>query len=163
VARQQYTAYVQRVENILQQSASGRGQLGPLLGGVQSCQITPFDASQQIRRIIDNRTSVLNQLAGLTGPPNPEAQNFYSLLQQALQSSIEADTQYKGWMDYLYTAYYNTAPQGCWYGGPAPTNAAFYAARTADGRSTSLKSQFVAAFNPAASTLGQPTWQGSDF
>jgi hypothetical protein len=162
-AQQDYQGYVVRLENVLQQSTSGRGQVGTLVTGVENgCQVSPYDASQQIRTVIDNRTSVLNQLAGLSAAPNPEAQNFYSLFQQALQSSITADGQYKGWMDYLYTTYYYTLPVGC-PGGTPPKNAAYDAARAADGRSTDLKTQFVNAFNPVATRLGQPTWQASDF
>jgi hypothetical protein len=162
-AEQEYAGYVTRIENIVQQSTSGRGEVGTLVTGVENgCRIFPYDASQQIRTVIDNRTSILNQLAGLSAAANPEAQNFYSLLQQALQSSINADVQYKGWMDFLYTSYYNTYPVGCPGGNPRK-NAAFDAARTADGQSTRLKEQFVAAFNPVANRFAQPTWQASDF
>jgi hypothetical protein len=128
----------------------------------RGCQVSPYDASQQIRTVIDNRTSVLNQLAALSAAPNPEAQNLYSLLQQSLQSSINADTQYKGWMDYLYTDYYYTSPVGCPNGAP-PTNQAYYAAQSDDTRSTELKTQFVDAFNPVATRFGLQTWQASDF
>jgi hypothetical protein len=156
-------AYVDKIENILTQSSSGRGQVGRLVSGVQNgCQISPYDASAQIRTVVDNRTSILSQLAALSTAPTPESQNFASLLQQSLQSSIEADNQYKAWMDYLYTDYYYTYPVGC-PGGVPPTNEAFDAARTADGNSTRLKQQFVDAFNGIASFYGKQTWSGSDF
>jgi hypothetical protein len=158
-----YRDYASRLENILQQSAAGRGQVGTLVTGVQNgCQVLPQDASAQIRTVIDNRTSLLNQLAGLSVAPNSEAQGLYSLLQQSLQSSITADTQYKAWMDYLYTDYYYTFPVGCPNGSPPP-NGSFDAARTADGNSTNLKTQFVNAFNPVASRFGLPTWDAGGF
>jgi hypothetical protein len=158
-----YRDYVNRLENILQQSAAGRGQVGSLVAGVQNgCQVSPQDASAQIRTVIDNRTSVLNQLAGLSVAPNAEAQNLYSLLQQSLQSSINADTQYKAWMDYLYTDYYYTSPVGCPNGTP-PHNSSFDAARAADGNSTNFKTQFVNAFNPVATRLGVTTWDAGGF
>src|SRR5581483_5601181 len=70
-AQADYKEYMTRLENILQQSAAGRGQVGPLVTGVEDgCQISPQDASAQIRTVIDNRTSVLNQLAGLPVAPN---------------------------------------------------------------------------------------------
>jgi len=53
-------------------------------------------------------------------------------------------------------------PVGC-PGGTPPKNAAYNSARAADTQSTSLKEQFVAAFNPVATRFGQPTWQASDF
>jgi hypothetical protein len=162
-AEQDYAGYVTRIENIVQQSTSGRGQVGALVAGVENgCQTSPFNASQQIRTVMDNRTSVLNQLSGLSAAPNAEAQNFSSLLQQALQSSINADAQYKGWMDYLYADFYYTYPVGCPGGAPLK-NAAYNAARAADTQSTSLKEQFAAAFNPVATRFSQPTWQASDF
>lgn len=162
-AEQDYRAYVERIGNIVQQSASGRGQVGRLVTGVENgCRISPFDASQQIRSVIDNRTSILNQLAGQAAAPNPEGQRIHSLLQQALQSSIEADIQYKGWMDYLYTDFYNTTPVGCPSGTP-PKNAAYAAARTADARASDQKRQFVDAFDPVATRFGLQTWQESDF
>jgi hypothetical protein len=105
---------------------------------------------------------VLNQLAGLSSAPNADVQNLYSLLQQALQSSINADTNYKAWMDYLYTDYYYTIPIGC-PGGSPPANDSFDSARAADATSTSLKTQFVDAFNPFANRYGLPTWDPSSF
>jgi len=162
-AEQDYRAFVERIENVLTQSAGGRGQVGSLVSGVENgCSIDPYDASQQIRTVIDSRTSLLNQLSGIQAPPNPEAQTFYSLLQQALQSSIDADIQYKGWFDFLYTDYYYTFPVGCPSGTP-PKNEAFDAARAADARSTTLKQQFVDAFNPVATRFGLQTWAGGDF
>jgi hypothetical protein len=158
-----YRDYVSRLENILQQSAAGRGQVGSLVSGVQNgCQVSPQEASAQIRTVIDNRTSVLNQLAGLSAAPNAEAQNLYSLLQQSLQSSINADTQYKAWMDYLYTDYYYTYPVGCPNGNP-PMNDSFNTARADDGNSTSLKTQFVTAFNPVATRFSTTTWDAGGF
>lgn len=158
-----YKEYMGRIENILQQSAAGRGQVGPLVTGVENgCQVSPQDASAQIRTVIDNRTSVLNQLAGLSVAPNSEAQNIYSLLQQSLQSSINADTQYKAWMDYLYNDYYYTFPVGCPNGSP-PKNGSFSTAQSDDANSTNLKTQFVAAFNPVATRLGLPTSDPSSF
>jgi hypothetical protein len=162
-AQADYKDYVNRLENILQQSAAGRGQVGSLVGGVQNgCQVSPQDASAQIRTVIDNRTSVLNQLAGLSVAPNAEAQNLYSLLQQSLQSSINADTQYKAWMDYLYTDYYYTFPVGCPNGVP-PHNSSFDSAQAADGNSTNFKTQFVNAFNPVATRFGLATVDAGSF
>jgi len=162
-ANADYQGYVSRLENLLQQSAAGRGQVGTLVAGVENdCQISPEDAAAQIQTVIDNRTSVLNQLAGLSAAPNAGAQNLYSLLQQSLQSSINADTQYKAWMDYLYTDYYYAYPVGCPSGSP-PTNSSFDSARSDDGNSTNLKTQFVNAFNPVATQFGLTTWDAGSF
>lgn len=46
-----YRDYVTRLENILQQSAAGRGQVGSLVSGVENgCQVLPEDASAQFAR-----------------------------------------------------------------------------------------------------------------
>jgi zinc-ribbon domain len=162
-AQAAYKDYVTRLENILQQSTAGRGQVGSLVTGVENgCQVAPESAAPQIQSVIDNRTSVLNQLAGLATAPNPTAQNLYSLLQQSIQSSINADTQYKAWMDYLYFEYYYTYPVGC-PGGSPPQNDSFYSAQSADSNSTNLKTEFVAAFNPVATNFGLQTWDPSSF
>jgi hypothetical protein len=161
-ANQDYSAYVQSLENIVQQSTQGRGQIGAATSGVEDCTILPNNASEQINSVISNRTSILNQIAGLGPPPNPEAANLASLLQQALQSSIQADIHYKGWMDYLYANYYYEYPVGCPRGN-APTDSEFDLARAADANSTQLKQQFVDAFNPVATRFRLPTWQENSF
>jgi zinc-ribbon domain len=163
IARQKYLTFLQQIENVLQQSSRGRGQLSPLVSGVKNCTITPDIASQQIRTVIDNRTSVLSQLPALIATaPNPDATNIGSLLQQALQSSIDADTQYKGWMDYLYSQYYYTQPIGC-PNGQAPENETFSMALVDDARSTNLKQTFSNAFDPIAAQFGLGTWSDSQF
>jgi hypothetical protein len=161
-ATQDYTAYVQRLENIVQQSTQGRGQVGAVTSGVEDCTILPNDASEQINSVVGNRTSILNQIAGLGAAPNPEAANLSSLLQQALQSSIQADIHYKGWMDFLYANYYFEYPVGCPRGN-APTDSEYDLARSADTSSSQLKQQFVDAFNPVATGFGLPTWQANSF
>lgn len=161
-AVQELTAYVQSIENVLGQSAQGRGQVGDVVGGVQSCRFDPYEAGQRIRSVVANRTSILNQLAGFAAAPTPEAQNVHSLLQQAIQSSIEADIHYQQWMDFLYADYYYYFPVGC-PGGTAPTDNEFFAAQADDQNSTNLKNQFVAAYNALATPLGLRAWSASEF
>ena len=149
-------AFATEVQTVLEESAKGRGQVGPLVSGVlNGCEIPPADASRQIRQVIDNRTDILTQLGALPAAPDAEAEGYLALFRDALQSSIEADIQYKSWMDFLNT-------EGC-PGGRAPTNAAFSAAQAADANSTSLKSQFVNAYNPVATRFGLRTWTEGEF
>ena len=161
-ASQQYTALVQKVENVVQQSAPARTQLGQVLNGItNNCQITLNQASQQIQSVVDTRQSLLNQLATTNVPANPDnAANYLSLLQQAIQSSISADIQYKAWINAIPSSGYDyaTCP-----GGSPPQDASFATAMQFDQSSTSLKSQFAAAFNPVATRLGLATVDPSKF
>jgi len=159
-----YKDYVTRLENILQQSTAGRSQVASLVSEVQNdCVVDPSNAASQIGAVVANRTSVLNQLAAMSQAPNAGAANLYSLLQQSLQSSINADTQYAAWMNDLYNDYYSIY-DNCEYGGFIPTSdPSFQMAQADDSNSTALKNQFVAAFNPVATEFGLATWDSSSF
>ena len=163
-AQSAYKDYVTRLENILQQSTAGRSQVASLVSEAENnCAVNPQGAASQIQSVIANRTSVLNQLAGLTQGPNAGAQNLYSLLQQSLQSSINADNQYAAWMTNLYNDYYSIY-NTCDYGGFIPTaDPSFQMAQADDANSTTVKTQFVNAFNPVATEFGLQTWDASNF
>ncbi len=166
VAQAQYKAFIGSMETLLSQSSTGRGDLGTVISQVANgCVITPANASLQIRAVVDNRTSVLNQLAGLAVPAgNADAANLKSLLQTALQNSITADTYYKEWMDGMTTDY---GSYGNYYWCPnhAPTDMypAYGQATATDGLSSTAKGKFVAAFNPVAQQFGLGTWEAGQF
>ena len=68
----------------------------------------PATALGQIQTVIANRTSVLSQLAGLAVPTgNSEAVQLRSMLQTALQDSIQADNYYSEWMNDLTNDYFD--------------------------------------------------------
>jgi hypothetical protein len=164
-ARADYKAFVTSMETIVTQSTQGRSDLGVVLSEVENgCATTPALVLGEINDVVANRTSVLNQLAGLAVPAsNTEAVQLKSLLQMALQSSINADNYYAEWMqnltnDYAIGGTYSYCPGG------APTSyPAFDQARGADSQSTQAKQNFVAAFNPVASNLNLQTWSPTQF
>lgn len=166
LAQSQYKAFIGSMETMLTQSSTGRGGVGTVVSQVANgCAITPADASLQIRAVIDNRTSVLNQLAGLALPSgNADAANLKSMLQTALQDSMQADTYYKEWMDGLNNDY---GPYGnyswCPYSAPTDPYAAYAQARMTDTQSTAAKQAFAAAFNPVAQQFGLQTWDQGQF
>ena len=104
--------------------------------------------------MIDDSTSVSKQAEALPPAPNAEAKSFSSLLQLALQAALDADVQFKRWMD--------AVPPNC-PNGLAPRDRTYASAKAADAKSTELKRLFVDAFNPVATHFRLRTWKQSDF
>ena len=144
--------FVDRVENVLEQSSSGRREIGAALAAGLRCSVPARTAGQRIASVADNRQSVLEQLGTLPAPTQ-QADRAVTLLQRALQQSIEADRHYR---DAFFTVRPGTA---C----PLPPSADFRLARAADARATAAKRRFVAAFDPLASRVGRRTWTAADF
>lgn len=156
-ARPQLYDLAVRLENILEQSSAGRGQVGQVVGNVRSCSVTPNTAAFEIDQVVTNRQLVLGQIVGLTNNAGPEGTALINSLQSAIQNSIDADIYYAMWMRYLYSRYYYTYPIGC-PSGSAPTNSDYDMAVTYSGRASTAKQQFVDQFNPIAEALGLATW-----
>ena len=150
-----------RIGAILEQSASGRGQVGQVVAQVQSCTIDPNQAAIQIDSVVANRTTVLNQLSGIPNATSADTASVVSSLQSAIGASIEADRGYSDWMKYLYNDYYYTYPIGC-PSGRAPTNYSYDNATSASARATQAKTNFIAVYNPIASRFGLRTWSEGD-
>lgn len=140
--------FVDRVQNILVQSAAGREEIGASLARGLNCSIPLRSAGQQIASVADNRQSILDQLGHLP-TPSPAAAAMVTTLQRALQESIEADRHYR---DGFFTA--ADAKDGC----PLPRNPAFDLAVAADARATTAKQRFVTAFNPLARRFHRRIW-----
>jgi DNA-binding winged helix-turn-helix (wHTH) protein len=145
--------FVDRVENVLQQAQAGRREIGVALTAGFNCSISPHEAGQRIASVADNRQSILGQL-GIFATPTQPADDAVTLLQRALQQSIEADRHYRD-------AFFEDAQAGA--ACPPPRNASFRLAARSDARATAAKRQFVAVFNPLASRFGRPTWTPADF
>ena len=77
-----------------------------------------------------------------------QADDIVTLLQQALQQSIEADRHYR---DALVAAAPSKRCQ-------LPHNASFRLAQASNARATATKQRFVARFNPLARHFGRRTW-----
>jgi len=142
----QLRAFVDRVENVLTQSADGRREIVAALGAGYSCRISARETASRIGSVADNRESVLLQL-GSFPTPTPASERALTLLQRALQQSIEADRHYRD-------GFLGVTKPGC----PVPGNADFRAARAFDRRATASKRRFLAVFNPLAARFGRRTW-----
>jgi predicted Ser/Thr protein kinase len=144
-------AFVDRVENVLEQSAAGRAEISTALTAGLNCSIAPRKAGQRIASVADNRQSILNQL-GTLQTPNQEADEAVTLLQRALQQSIEADRHYRD-------GFFSVPRPGC----PLPRNSNFDLASRSDAQATAAKRRFVAAFDPLAERFDRRVWSASEF
>jgi hypothetical protein len=142
--------FVDRVENVLTQAAAGRSEIASAIRQGSTCKITNADAAQRIASVADNRQSILQQLAGLSGP-TPATDRMATLLQQGLQASFEADRHYRDWF---------LASTKC----PPPPNQSFVLAQKSDRRATTAKELFVGRFDQLAATLrNKRQWTAGDF
>jgi hypothetical protein len=149
----QLRTFVDRVENLLDQSSSGRADVGRAIAAGLKCTIPPRLAAERITSAAGNRQSVLQQL-GLVPQPTAGARLAISKLQLALGKSIEADRHYRdGFVSVGAT------PHPCTF----PQNADFALAARFDGEATAAKLKFVNLFNPLAARLGARQWKKTDF
>ena len=142
---------VDRIENVLTQSAAGRAEIAGALAAGLECTISHREAGARIASVADNRQSVLDQLSGFQAPTQ-EADEILSLLQQSLQHSIEADRHYRDG----FFALPPTSP--C----PLPAGHAFDLARASNANATAAKKRFVAAFDPLARRFGRRAWSAGE-
>jgi DNA-binding winged helix-turn-helix (wHTH) protein len=144
--------FVDRIENVLEQSAAGRREIRAALSGGFACSISPDEAARRVSSVADNRQSILEQLGSLQAP-TPETDEIVTLLQRALQQSIEADRHYRdGFLEVQ-------AGTRC----PLPRNAGFDLAAKSDRLATVAKKRFVASFNAFAREADRPTWSAGGF
>ena len=144
--------FVNRIENVLQQSAGGRSQISKALQAGLDCEISPEEAARKIKSVADNRQSVLQQLTGITAP-TAQTDELLTTLQAALQHSIEADRHYRD-------AFLGFPPDArC----PLPPSEDFDLATRADRKASKAKERFVAGFDPIAERTGSRTWSSAEF
>ena len=144
--------FVDRVENVLEQSANGRSEIASALSGGFTCSISHREAWRRVASVADNRESILVQIGTLAAPTS-QADDVLTLFQRALQESIEADRHYRDG----FLALPPNAP--C----PLARTGDFALADTSDVRATRAKTQFLSSFNPLASRFGRRTWSASSF
>jgi serine/threonine-protein kinase len=142
--------FVDRIENVLEQSAAGRREIAPALSGGFDCSLAAQEAARRIASVADNRQSILQQLATLEGP-TAQADRVVTLLQQALQQSIEADRHYRD-------GFLASEAGRC----PLPQNEDFRLARESDGHATAAKRRFAAAFGPLARRFHRRAWPAAE-
>jgi hypothetical protein len=144
--------FVDRVENVLEQSASGRSEIASALQAGFACSISHDEAGRRVASVADNRESILVQIGTLPAP-TPQADAILTLLQRALQESIEADRHYRDGFLGL------PANAPC----PLARTGAFALAAKSDARATRAKTRFVEAFDPLATQFGRRTWTATAF
>jgi tetratricopeptide (TPR) repeat protein len=138
--------FVAKLENFLTQSSDGRAQVVALVREARACSLPPKRALAKLELVERNRQSLLDQVAALSVPDDPNALKALDLLQKAIQASIAADLAYRGWLE---------SARGCPRGAP-PTSAA-------DFRAQQAKAAFTAAFNPLALRFGGQVWDPHRF
>jgi serine/threonine-protein kinase len=141
--------FVERVENVLMQSAAGRHEIAQALNDARGCKISNAEAAQKIDSVAGNRQSILQQLGSLTAP-TPATDRMLTLLQQSLQNSIEADRHYGDGF---------RSSARC----PPSKNPSFTMAAASDKRATTAKELFVARFDPLATRLHRRAWTAGEF
>jgi serine/threonine-protein kinase len=146
--------FVNRIENVLEQSAAGRREIATALKGGFDCSIAPREAGRRIESVADNRQSILQQLGSLQAPTG-QADDVVTLLQQALQHSIEADRHYRD--GFVAVA---DVKHGCPL--PRDPNFNFRLAGRSDARATAAKRRFAVAFAPLARRLHRRVWSASE-
>jgi hypothetical protein len=145
--------FVDRIENVLEQSAASRQEIGAALAAGLNCSIPPREAGQRIAATADDRQRILVQLGSLP-TPTEQAGDIVNLLQQALARSIEADRHYR---DGFFSV---VKPKtGC----PLPPNSNFKLAQVSDARASAAKERFVSAFDPLAVGFHRRIWAASEF
>jgi hypothetical protein len=99
-------------------------------------------------QVVKDRRQALGQVSGLGEPPAAAARAV-TLLETALNRSIDADVAYRNGFQFA---------TGC-----PPKSDYFKGAATADGRATKAKTRFVSAFNPLALRFGlKSTWSAGE-
>jgi hypothetical protein len=145
--------FVNRIENVLDQSAQGRQQIAAALTAGFNCTIPAHVAGQRIQSVADNRQSILQQLGSLQ-TPTQQADDVLTLLQSSLQHSIEADRHYRD-------GFAGVVEPGTHC--PLPRTMDFRLAAKADAQATAAKERFVAAFDPLAARVHHRTWSAGEF
>jgi serine/threonine-protein kinase len=141
--------FVQRIENVLEQSAAGRSEIANAITQGGSCKIPNAEAAQRIGSVADNRQSILQQVTSISGPTQ-ETDRMVTLLQQGLQQSFEADRHYRDWFRSSATC-------------PPARNRSFTLAQKSDRGATTAKELFVARFDPLAASVHERQWTAGGF
>jgi hypothetical protein len=150
----QLRTFVDRVENLLEQSSSGRADVGAAIAAGLKCEISPRLAAERITSAAEgNRQSVLLQLGPLP-QPTAAARQAITKLQLAIAKSIEADRHYRDGFVAV-----GATPRPCTFA----QNADFAQAGRFDQQATAAKVQFVDLFNPLAARFGARRWKAGEF
>ncbi len=150
----QLRTFVDRVENLLEQSSSGRVDVSAAIAAGLKCEIPPRLAAERITSAAEgNRQSVLLQLGTFPGP-TATARQAITKLQLAIGKSIEADRHYRDGFVAV-----GATPRPCTFA----QNAEFAQAARFDQQATAAKADFVKLFNPLAARFAARRWTKTQF
>ena len=88
--------FVDRIENVLASRQRDAERSPARSTPVAPARSRTQTAARRIESVMDNRQSIVQQLSSFSGP-TPATDRMVTLLQQALQNSIEADRHYQTW------------------------------------------------------------------
>jgi photosystem II stability/assembly factor-like uncharacterized protein len=126
-------AYLKRLEQLVKQSRQGRGMLIDAIAARDSAGM---------QAVIENRTSVLDQVRGIAVPDDASAQRCSAALIDSMVASIDADDRYLAW---------------------AEGRGSQSAAAPFDRQAGAAKKRFVREYNALASRYGlRSDWQVED-
>jgi hypothetical protein len=133
------------IASYLTQSGQMRKAITSAITSIEGCTDNAA-AVAALQNAASTRTKIVDQLrtADVTALPGGAA--LVTDLSQAMTASAAADTHYAAW---------GQSVGGCTK--PAPHNAEFTLAQQSDAQADTAKSTFVAAWNPVATSMGQPT------
>jgi len=135
-------AYLKRLQQLITQARRGRQKLRDAVYGFEGGRLSGHAAANKMRTVIDNRSSVLNQVRGIAVPDNDDARRCRATLVASMRASLGADACYLAWME-----------------GAGSVGAA----SPYDQRAGSAKGRFVRTYNALAAQYGmRSNWQVKD-
>jgi hypothetical protein len=131
-------SYVKSIDGLLRNSAEDRGDLGALISDVNDGSTRRTDARDEIARIIAQRRELRTVVARLASPA--AFVSAAELLRRSISASLEDDVAIRKWINARFD------------GGDASERWSEHLAATK--RASSLKEQFLIAYNVQAGSLG---------
>jgi hypothetical protein len=132
------------IDQLLNASSASRQKLAPALTAVDGCGDVN-GALGILQQVTAERNNQVKQGQALAVDQLTNGTQLRTALVQALTYSLQADQKYTAWAQAV-------AGAGCT--GHAPHDDNYAAAQAASGSATTSKQQFVALWNPVASTYG---------
>jgi len=133
---------------LLDESSNARDEVVSGVAAVASCGRVA-DGAQALATAVSDRQDVLQRLASLDASSLPNGAELVSLFGVAVQKSLEADQHFAAWAASIQGS------GGCQ--GTAPHDSDYQAAAQASGAATGAKQEFLALWNPIATSEGLPT------
>ncbi|HZK58433.1 MAG TPA: hypothetical protein VFC59_01000, partial [Cryobacterium sp.] len=92
-------SFLKDVERLIKKAGHGRNGIGTATAGYRGGYMSRSRAAAMINGVIDNRTTVKQQLSSLSVPDNYDARAVRSAFVKAMQHSIDADYHYLDWVN----------------------------------------------------------------